>query len=272
MRLEMLKNYTRTIRLDIQYDGTHYVGWQRQAKGDSIQSKLEDAMSKIANEKVTLFAAGRTDAGVHARKQVVSASLMKSKTPIRAFVEGTNTLLPPDIRVNAAYEEKIDFLAITSAKTKIYRYYFRYAPIEDVFLKTVWQSRFKFDLAKMKTAAKAIVGEHDFSCFQTHGKETKTSIRKILRATIKKDGPVRHSPAKSLDEAWGEDGDIYFLEIEGTGFLRHMVRAIMGTLMDIGNGKIPDDHMKKILESKSRIKAGRTAPANALFLWDVKLK
>ena len=249
-----MKPYIRTIRLDVQYDGANYVGWQRQAQGDSTQSKLEDALSKISNEKVTIFAAGRTDAGVHARKQLVSVSLTKSKTPIRAFIEGTNTLLPPDIRVTAAHEEKIEFLAITAAKSKIYRYYFRYAPIEDVFLKTVWQSKFKFDLSKMKKALKVIVGKHDFSCFQTHGRETQTSIRTIHRAAIKKD-----------------KNDIYFLEIEADGFLRHMIRAIMGTLMDMGNGKIPATDMKKILQSKNRTKAGLTAPPYALFLWDVKL-
>jgi tRNA pseudouridine38-40 synthase len=251
----MLRDYLRTVRLDIQYDGTNYVGWQRQAKGETIQAKLEEAVSKIANEKVTLFAAGRTDAGVHARKQMVSASLMKSKTPLRAFVDGTNTLLPSDIRVLAAYEEKIDFLAITAAKSKIYRYYFRYASIENVFLKTVWQTRFKFDLSNMKKALKHVIGEHDFSCFQTHGKETKTSVRKIYRASIKKD-----------------KDDIYFLEIEGNGFLRHMVRALMGTIMHVGFGKISHADVKKIIDSKNRMKAGLTAPAHALFLWDVKLK
>jgi len=199
----MLDKYIRTIRLDVQYDGTHYVGWQRQAKGDSIQSKLEDALTKIAAEKATLFAAGRTDAGVHARKQVVSLSLTKSKTPIEAFVIGTNTLLPDDIRVTAAYEEKIDFQAIRCAKTKVYRYYFRYSPIENVFLKTVWQIKFKFNLAKMKKALSHLVGEHDFSCFQTHGRETKTSIRRIRRASIKKE----------------QDG-VFYMEIEANGFLR----------------------------------------------------
>lgn len=251
----MLKNYIRTVRLDVQYDGTNYVGWQRQPKGDTIQARLESALSKIANEKITLFVAGRTDTGVHARKQIASFSLLKSHTPVSAFVIGTNTLLPPDIRVTSAYEEKVEFLAVRDAGSKIYRYYFRYTQIDDVFLKTVWQIKFKFDLTKMKQALKHIVGEHDFSCFQTHGKETKTSIRTIKRAVIKKD-----------------HDDIYFLEIEANGFLRHMVRSIMGTIMQVGNGKIPPSEVKKIIASKCRTKAGVTAPANALFLWDVKLK
>jgi tRNA pseudouridine38-40 synthase len=251
----MVNAYVRTIRLEVQYDGTNYIGWQRQIKGDSIQSKLEEALSKIANEKVLTYAAGRTDAGVHARKQVVSVSLVKSTTPLTAFVVGTNTLLPHDIRVTSAYEEELDFQAIRCAKSKIYRYYFRYAPIENVFLKTVWQSKFKFDLSKMKKALKHIVGEHDFACFQTHGRETKTTIRQIHRASIKKDKP-----------------DVYYLEIEANGFLRHMVRAIMGTLMNIGTGKIDVSQMRRILASGKRSKAGQTAPGHALFLWDVKLK
>lgn len=251
----MDKNYIRTVRLDVQYDGTNYVGWQRQVKGATIQAILENALTKIAGEKTTLFCAGRTDTGVHARKQIASMSLLKSKTPVHAFVDGTNTLLPPDIRVTAAFEEKVDFLIITAAKSKIYRYYFRHARVEDVFLKTVWQTRFRFDLSNMKKAIKPLVGKHDFSCFQTHGRETKTSVRTILRATIKK-----------------ERDDIYFLEIEGDGFLRHMVRSIMGTVMAIGNGKMKVEDMKKILQSKNRTKAGPTAPGHALFLWDVKLK
>jgi tRNA pseudouridine38-40 synthase len=253
--LGMLHEYTRTIRLDVQYDGTNYIGWQRQAKGDSVQSKLEGALDRIANEKTTIYAAGRTDAGVHARKQVVSLSLKQSTTPLSAFVVGTNTLLPSDIRITAAYEEKLDFHAIRCAKWKVYRYYFRYAPIENVFLKTVWQSKFKFDLPKMRKTLKYIVGEHDFACFQTHGRETKTTIRNIRRASIKKD-----------------KDDIYYLEIEANGFLRHMVRAIMGTLMDIGCGKIPVSQMRPILASKKRANAGQTAPGHSLFLWDVKLK
>lgn len=251
----MRKEYTRTIRLEVQYDGSQYSGWQRQDNKITIQEVLEKALTKISNEKATIFGSSRTDAGVHARKQVVSLSLLKSRAPLRAFVEGTNTLLPPDIRVMAAYEENVDFLAIKCAKSKIYRYYFRYTTIDDVFLKTVWQTRFKFDLVKMKKELKAIVGKHDFSCFQTHGKETRSSIRTIHRASIKK-----------------HQDDIYYLEIEGDGFLRHMVRSIMGTVMQFGIGKLKHTTMKEILNSKSRKKAGLTAPAHALFLWDVKLK
>ena len=251
----MLDKYIRTIRLDVQYDGTQYVGWQRQAKGSSIQSKLEEALSKVANENVVLFVAGRTDTGVHARKQMVSMSLVNSKTPIEAFVFGTNALLPPDIRVTASYEERIDFRLIQRVKSKTYRYYFRYSPIENVFLKTVWQTKSKFQLSKMKKALRYLVGEHDFSCFQTHGRETKTGIRKIYKAIIRKD----------------REG-VYFLEIEANGFLRHMVRSIMGTIMDVGVGKIEPRVVRSIVASKDRKKAGQTAPPHALFLWEVQLK
>lgn len=251
----MLTKYSRTIRLELQYDGSNYSGWQRQTNKVSIQFTLEEALAKIANERVTTFVAGRTDTGVHARKQCVSFSLTKSKTPVSAFVQGTNALLPSDIRVMSAHEEEISFLAIKAAKSKVYRYYFCHSPIENVFLKYVWQIRFKFDLSKMKKALKPLIGQHDFSCFQTHGRETKTSVRTIHRAVIKKDRD-----------------HIYYLEIEANGFLRHMVRAIMGTLMEIGTERLPADSMKKIIQSQDRKQAGRTAPAHSLFLWDVRLK
>ncbi len=252
----MLKDYNRTIRLDIQYDGTNYSGWQRQPKHPSIQSVLEDALSVIANEKVTLFASGRTDAGVHARQQLVSFSTRHTKAPLRAFMEGTNTLLPPDIRVLQATEEKIEFHAITSAKSKIYRYFFVESPIENVFLRNyVWQIRFPLNISKMKKSIPDLVGKHDFTCFQTHGQETKTSIRTIRRAAIKK----THEK-------------IYYLELEADGFLRHMVRSIMVTLVDIGTGKMEAKSLKKIIQSKSRAKAGQTAPAHGLFLWEVIIK
>lgn len=252
----MLKNYNRTIQLWIQYDGTRYAGWQRQPKKDTIQSVLENAISVIANEKITLFASGRTDAGVHAKKQVVSFSTLTSTTPVRAFVDGTNTLLPADIRVNDAFEEAIEFHAITSTRLKTYRYYFVHAEIENVFFRHyVWQIRFPLNLAKMKKAIPSLVGTHDFSCFQTHGKPTQTSVRTIQKVAIK----------KNVD-------DVYYMEITADGFLRHMVRAIMGTLVDIGIGKLDYRSMGTIIDSKDRRKGGQTAPAHGLFLWDVEVK
>ena len=252
----MLKKYNRSVQLHIQYDGSRYAGWQSQPNRDTIQSVLEGALTKIANEKVVLFASGRTDAGVHAKKQIVSFSTTKSKTPAQAFVDGTNTLLPSDIRVTYASDEKVEFHAIKSVSSKVYRYFFIYGAIENVFRRNyVWHIRFPFNVSNMKKAARTLVGKHDFSCFQTHGKETKTSIRTIHKMSIKQ-----------------TKEKVYYLEIEADGFLRHMVRSVMGTLVDIGTGKIESKNLKNILQSKDRTKAGQTAPAHGLFLWDVKLK
>ena len=244
---------TRTIFIQIQYEGSKYVGWQRQAKGTSIQGLLELSLQRVACEKITLFSASRTDAGVHAIAQTASFSLKNSKTPVRAFVEGTNALLPDDIRVVDAKEVDLWFHSNQDAKEKTYRYYFRIGRQPMVFLrKYAWQVFRPLDLNLMKNASQYLIGKHDFSAFRTRGQLTKTSIREIRKIN------------------WGEDFfGLYYFEITATGFLKHMVRNIFGTLVEVGLKKKTPEEIQKILESKQRKMAGQTAPPHGLFLWHV---
>ncbi len=244
---------TRTIRIDVQYDGTDYVGWQRQARGTSIQGLLERALSKVAGEKITLFGASRTDAGVHARQQVASFSLQRSRTPTVAFMAGTNSILPEDVRVHRATEADLRFLASGDAKEKTYRYFLSLGEDPPVFFRRyAWNVRGPLDLQAMQDASAHLVGAHDFSSFRAGRATTKTSIRSIHRA------------------AWEMTpfGLAYF-EISGNGFLKYMVRGIIGTLVEIGRHKRKAGEMEAILRAKDRRAAGLTAPANGLFLWSV---
>jgi len=246
----------RTIKIDIQYQGTNYVGWQRQAKGKSVQGLVEGALSKIANEKITLFSASRTDAGVHALQQVASFSLQKSKTPSQAFVEGTNTLLPEDIRILQAEEMDLHFFA-PEAKEKTYRYFIQTGAIPLVFIRAyAWHIPSRFNhplrLSAMDEGSRQLLGTYDFSAFRSGAATTQTSVRTVLNVK------------------WGEGplGLIYF-EVTAEGFLKYMVRNIVGTLVEVGQGKRKPEDVRLILESKQRSKAGPTAPPNGLFLWSV---
>ncbi|MFH1263401.1 MAG: tRNA pseudouridine(38-40) synthase TruA [Pseudomonadota bacterium] len=244
---------TRTIRLDVQYEGTAYAGFQCQANGESVQALLQRALVRVASEKVTLFASSRTDAGVHARQQVVSFSLGGSRTPVRAFVEGTNALLPEDIRVVEAAEVDLWFHANQDAIEKTYRYFFYSGRVPSVFLR-----RFALHLRKepdwqaAEEAAKLLVGKHDFAAFRTRGTLTKSSVRTVLSTRFKED-------------SYG----LRFFEIRADGFLKHMVRNIVGTLLEIGHGKREVGSISAILRSKDRRFAGATAPPHGLFLWRV---
>ncbi|HLG20794.1 MAG TPA: tRNA pseudouridine(38-40) synthase TruA [Bdellovibrionota bacterium] len=242
----------RTIRIDVQYEGTAYVGWQRQLKGASIHGLLERALGKIADEKVTLFSAGRTDAGVHARQQVASFSLRTSRTPVEAFVDGTNTLLPPDIRVYRSEEAELLFHA-PEAKEKTYRYFFQIGAEPLVFLRNyTWHVRQALDLEAMREATKQLVGTHDFAAFRTRGTETKTTERTV-REAVWGSGPL----------------ELLYFEITADGFLKQMVRNIVGTLVEVGQGKRKPSDIPDILASKRREKSGVSAPAQGLFLWRV---
>ena len=242
----------RTIRLDVQYEGTSYVGWQRQKNGLSIQEILENALSKVADEKVTLFCSGRTDAGVHARQQVASFSLKESKTPQEAFLRGANTLLPKDVRVSRA--EEVDLLShAPEAEEKTYRYFLQVGSEPLVFLERYsWHIYKELDVEKMRQATEYIIGEHDFAAFRTAGTETQTTVRTIHQATW--NTSLLH---------------LLHFDITGSGFLKQMVRNIVGTLVEVGQGKRDPEKMPDILTSKKRENAGAAAPAHGLFLWNV---
>jgi tRNA pseudouridine38-40 synthase len=244
----------RTLKLTLQYDGTDFVGWQRQASGTSIQGLLEDALRPIEGVAVTVHGAGRTDAGVHALGQVCSVSLTASIDPA-ALTRALNAVLPPDVRVSQAEVVSDDFHARFSATGKIYDYRIVSAPFVSPFVRRyVWHVVQRLDQQAMQQAAAMLVGEHDFAAFQAAGTEVHSSIRTIRR--------IEWSGA-------GSSKDPLVMQLEGDGFLRHMVRNVAGTVVEIGIGRRPVDAMAEILASRSRARAGPTAPASGLFLRQV---
>ncbi|MBS3918039.1 MAG: tRNA pseudouridine(38-40) synthase TruA [Deltaproteobacteria bacterium] len=243
----------RTIKLLIEYDGTNYLGWQVQAKGLTIQGMIEEKLKLLTGEGVCLIGSGRTDAGAHAFGQVAHFKV-QNRMDAGTIQKAINSLLPPDIVIKKAEEVEENFHARKQARSKIYEYRILNRPIRSVFHRGyAWHIPQKSDWEEVKKATQKLVGEHDFSSFRSTGTPTKTAVRKIFRAEWKK----------------GRDGLMRF-EIEASGFLKQMVRAIVGTLVEVGRGKIDADEFQKILESKDRKKAGPTAPAHGLFLKEVK--
>ena len=240
----------RTLKLTLSYDGTPFVGWQRQASGASIQGLLEDALARFEGAPVTAHGAGRTDAGVHALGQVASVQ-MTCTHAVDALLRGLNASLPPQVRVTAVEEAPSGFHARFSARSKTYRYLLRNAPIVSPFERAyVWHVPEPLDVDAMQEAAAALVGTHDFAAFGSAGSETKDTTRTITRSEVQ------------VRDAEG----LLAYEVAGTGFLRHMVRAIAGTLVEIGRGRRPAASMSALVAGRRRADAGPTAPPHGLFL------
>lgn len=245
----------RTLKLTLQYDGTRYVGWQRQASGPSIQGVLEEALAPFAGGRVAVHGAGRTDAGVHALAQVASVSL-GSRLPASELRRALNAVLPSDVRVLDAEDVESGFHARFSARTKTYEYRIVNAQIVSPFLcRYVWHVPRTLDLEAMRTGAAFLAGRHDFAAFRGTGTGVATTERTIH------------------DLAWqaggGFDCPLVF-RITGDGFLRHMVRNIVGTLVEVGAQQWEPRRVPLILASRDRTQAGPTAPAHGLFLVHVQ--
>jgi tRNA pseudouridine38-40 synthase len=249
----------RTIKLTLQYDGTEYVGWQRQAEGVSIQGLLEDALRPIEGAHVTVHGAGRTDAGVHALGQVASIKLtatMEATTLARAL----NAVLPRDVRVRDAAEAADDFHARFSATGKHYRYrILNGGPGSPFELRYNWHVPQPLDFDAMARAAAVLEGRHDFAAFAAAGSASASTERTVTAVRIRQDGA-----------AWDVPGTLVTIDVEGEGFLRHMVRNIAGTLVEVGLGRWPAGAMQDILASRDRTRAGTTAPPQGLFLVEVR--
>jgi tRNA pseudouridine38-40 synthase len=250
----------RTLKIRLAYDGTRFVGWQRQAQGESIQGLLEDALAKFEGGPVTAHGAGRTDAGVHALGQVASATVSVTH-PVETVVRALNAQLPEDIRVLEVAEAPADFHARFSARAKTYRYQIRAGTAGDPFMRAYeWQLAEPLDVAAMRDAAATLVGTHDFAAFQSAGSETSTTIRTMTRSDIVESGADPSGPRTMGPR------QVLAYEISGDGFLRHMVRAIVGTLVEIGRGWRPADSMAQLVAGGTRAQAGATAPPHGLFL------
>jgi len=241
----------RNLKLTLQYDGTNYVGWQRQDTGMSIQALLEDALAPIEGGRVTVHGAGRTDAGVHALAQVATVSLSSSIDPV-TLARALNAELPRDVRVLSMQEVEPGFHARFSATGKVYEYRIVNAPIVSPFIQRyVWHVAPPLEIGAMRDASNALVGLHDFAAFQGSGSVVASTDR-IVRSISWEDGAGYDLPL--------------VMRIAGNGFLRHMVRNIVGTLVEIGIGRWPASRAAEILVSLDRTQAGPTAPAQGLFL------
>lgn len=240
-----------TYCLTVSYDGTDFVGWQRQRNGPSIQAELESALEQLFGHPVACRGAGRTDAGVHASGQVVTFRSDR-ELPDRALVFGTNTHLPDSIAVVAARVAPDDFDARFSASGKLYRYRIWNAPVRSpLHQRTHWHIMRDLDLGAMQDAASRLVGRHDFSAFRAADCERKTTVRLIRRLEL-----LRSSDGQP----------IVHLEVEATAFLKNMVRILTGTLVEVGRGRMTVAAVEALLASGDRTQAGPTAPAHGLEL------
>ncbi len=253
----------RTFKLTLAYDGTDYVGWQRQASGASIQGCLEAALADIAGTSIPVVGAGRTDAGVHALGQVAGVRLGVRIDP-GALARAVNARLPPDIRVVGSVEVADAFHARFDAVAKAYRYRLLHGPVMSPFLRRyAWHVREPLDAGAMAGAGRMLVGEHDFAAFQAVGGGVRTTVRTVFELT------VRAPPAASTGaEAGGADMTV--VDVRGSGFLRHMVRTIVGTLVEVGRGRRDPGDVGRVLRGADRAAAGPTAPARGLFLTGVE--
>jgi len=243
----------RNVKLIIAYDGTDYKGWQIQTSAPTIQGVIEEKLGIILNQKTRVTGSGRTDTGVHALNQVVHF-ITNSRIETESLKKGLNSLLPPDIVVKELSEVDADFHARYSAKSRVYKYLvWRGDTFSPFYRRFSWQMHYQLDLEEMRKAAECLVGLHDFASFEGTGSASLTSEREIMRFTI-----------RGRAKGW------IVTTIEATAFLRHMVRNIMGTLIEVGKGSMTVAEFRDILESKDRSRAGITAPPQGLFLKKVK--
>ena len=244
----------KNIKMVLEYDGTRYHGWQRQKNALTIQAILEEKIQVITRERVIVIASGRTDAGVHALHQVCHF-LSHSNIDPESIRRGLNSLLPEDIFVRQAEQVPLEFHARYSVKSKTYEYRILNREQPDLFLRQyAWHVARKLDGAGMEACVSSLRGRHDFSSFKSSGSENLNPVRKMIRSEL------YESPDKEL---------IRFV-FEADGFLRHMVRNIVGTIVEVGSGRTPPNEFLKILEAKDRKRAGLKAPPQGLFLTMVR--
>lgn len=276
-----------TFKLTLAYDGTGFVGWQRQASGVSIQGLLEDALRGLAGRVVPVAGAGRTDAGVHALGQVASFSIERAMGA-DALMRALNGRLPGAVRVVAAEEAAPSFHARFGAGAKTYRYRIWNARVVTPFEgRYAWHVVAPLDVDRMAAAGRLIEGRHDFAAFQAAGASTTTTERvigasRIVAARLSAVGSKLSTTGDTDERIVSSSGmDLRVLpdlrggalasplvvyEITGDGFLRHMVRNIVGTLVEIGRGRRPVEWIGQVLASRDRKGAGPTAPPEGLFL------
>lgn len=248
----------KKIRLLLEYDGSAYQGWQSQRSGLTIQDILEEHLRKITGEQQRIIGAGRTDAGVHAFGQVAAFSTATTHPP-EIFRRALNATLPKDIRVLDAFEAEEHFHPRYDAQAKSYVYLIGLHLTSAFLYRYCWGLHSTLDVAAMADAARAFVGTHDFSTFRGTGCSAKSPIRTVTSIEVTRLSALEFMTATI-------QGEFVSVRIEGNGFLRHMVRTIVGTLAEIGAGKFPSSQAAELLQARNRAAAGPTAPAQGLFL------
>ncbi|MFK5925832.1 MAG: tRNA pseudouridine(38-40) synthase TruA [Desulfuromusa sp.] len=239
------------IKLIVAYDGTDYVGWQYQPNGMSVQQRLEQALQQLTGIIHTVYSSGRTDSGVHARGMVCHLTTEKN-LPLTAWREGLNRFLPDDIAIRHAEQVDDQFHARFSARGKRYRYTILRDPVRSPLeRKTSWQVKKPLNLGKMEQAAQGFLGQHDFAAFRTSGCSADTTTREIFSI------------------AFSEEGSLLHIDVCGSGFLRNMIRMMVGTLVQIGRGKRPVSTIQELLEDAGSAPSPLTAPAQGLCLMEV---
>lgn len=243
----------RNIKITIEYDGTNYLGWQKQPQGSTVQEEIEKALTNMTGENINLLGSGRTDSGVHAFAQVANFETNSNIKSIE-FQMGLNSSLPIDITISDAQEVDLDFHAQFSSKSKTYIYKIFNNDYPSALLrKRTWFMPLELDLDQMKEAAKYLIGEHDFKAFAQSGIEVRTTVRNVLHVSLEQEG-----------------NNIILFSIEATGFLKRMVRLIIGTLVQVGKGKITPLDFAEILNSGEKTKFVYAAPPQGLYLKEVK--
>ena len=240
------------LKLTVEYDGTHYHGWQLQPNCASIQAVLERAVATLFGTPTRVTGAGRTDAGVHALGQVVSFYAGKDFTPHR-IRRGLNALTPEDISIRDVEVVADSFDPRRDARSRVYEYHIFNRPTPSPFyLKRAWHVHEPLDIEAMRRAIPCLAGEHDFSSFRAAGCDAAHAVRKVYRT--------------GLDAR----GALLVYTVEATAFLRHMVRNIVGTLVEVGRGERSPESVSELLQARDRTQAGDTAPAHGLYLVEVK--
>lgn len=241
----------RNVKLTLEYDGGRYSGWQLQANQLTVQGEVEAALSRITAAPVRTIASGRTDAGTHALGQVVNFRT-ESTIDNASLVRGANALLPHDIAVRKAEDVPPDFHARYSALSKTYRYLILNRKEPSPFYRSyAWHIPYHLDMDAMAASLLLFKGKRDCSSFRAVSSSDRNPIRNILRVAIER------------------KGDFISLELEADSFLRHMVRIIVGTIVDVGRGRLTPEDVERILEVRDRAAAGPTATAKGLYLMEV---
>jgi len=243
---------TQRIALGVEYDGSAFCGWQAQKEGvDTVQEAVEAAISQVADERLRVICAGRTDTGVHGAEQVVHFDTTAQRSE-RSWVFGANANLPKQVCILWASPVSDDFHARFSARKRRYQYVIFNRPVRPTFLayRTTWEYR-PLNETRMQAAANYLVGEHDFNAYRAVGCQAKNPIRTVNYVRVSR------------------RGELVYIDIEANAFLHHMVRNIAGVLMDIGAGKHPPEWARDILETRDRTQGGITAPPYGLYLTGV---